>query len=425
MKVALFNTYDFGGAAKACIRLHQGLLDEGFESNLVLKQKTSNVKFSEQIGLTSSLTNRLLGKARRIAFEFKIIKGENFNRENTFISNRPKGLECYSYPYSKIDITQSKVYQEADIINLHWVADFLDWKTFFTKNKKPVVWTLHDQNPFLGGEHYAERFLGMDEVGKPEKRVYTAAEILEERRLLDYKMNCLSKVDNLYIVCPSQWLLSCANKSGLLGRFKSFHIPNGFPTNIFKLYSRSFCREILGIPDGQKVILFVADSLENSRKGYAYLRQAISGMQKNQQGNVILCAIGNKSFSSEDTRVLELGRFQDERMMAMAYNAADVFVIPSLEDNLPNTMIESMLCGTPVIAFNTGGISDAVIDNYTGFLCPDISVNSLKSTIEKFLANPNLFDREKISGFAREKYSLAVQAKKYIELFESVERSSV
>jgi glycosyltransferase involved in cell wall biosynthesis len=106
--------------------------------------------------------------------------------------------------------------------------------------------------------------------------------------------------------------------------------------------------------------------------------------------------------------------------MAMAYAAADVFVIPSLEDNFPNTMIESLLCGTPVIGFPTGGITDAIQDGENGYLCRDISVQSLQSSIDKFLANPNNFDRKKTAKEAEAKYTLELQAKKYEQLYKTI-----
>lgn len=118
--------------------------------------------------------------------------------------------------------------------------------------------------------------------------------------------------------------------------------------------------------------------------------------------------------------IIELGRINDEKLMAMVYSASDLFVIPSLYDNLPNTMIESLLCGTPVIGFNIGGIPDVVIDQKTGYLCPEISVQSLKETIEKFLINPDIFDREKIAAISKSKYASNIQAKNYIELYQKI-----
>lgn len=424
MNITLINTFDSGGAAKACIRLHQGLLTQSVQSTLLLRRKSggvqSSVLFEPQITFQEKLSNKI----RRIAVELKLAKEDKFWRESAFIRSRPKGLEAFSFPYTDTDLSQSPSYQSADIINLHWVAGFLDWESFFAKNTKPIVWTLHDQNPFLGGEHYAERFLGTDEKGFPIPRKYTQKELDEEKRLLAIKKKALEKVKNLHIVAPSKWLLESSQNSELFGRFPHHHIPYGYPTDIFKAYDRQFCREVLGIPQDKTVLLFVADSVDNSRKGYVYLQKALESLAEKYKQQVFLCAIGSKSNIENQTQVLELGKIHDERLMAMAYSAVDAFVIPSLEDNLPNTMLESVLCGTPVIGFKTGGIPDIVLDAQTGYLCPEISVQSLKETIEKFLENPKVFDREKIAQAAKEKYALEVQAKKYIALYQNILNNS-
>jgi glycosyltransferase involved in cell wall biosynthesis len=171
------------------------------------------------------------------------------------------------------------------------------------------------------------------------------------------------------------------------------------------------------LPLDKKIILFAADIVENSRKGFAFLQKAL---EKIQNENILSCAIGSKTQLDNHNNIIALGRIVDERLMAIAYAAADVFVIPSLEDNFPNTMIEALLCGTPVIGFPVGGIIDAIDDEINGYICSEISVNALKETIEKFLENPNFFDRSKIAQNAKEKYALSIQAKKYIDLFQQI-----
>ncbi|MCS6796376.1 MAG: hypothetical protein NZ516_10495, partial [Raineya sp.] len=181
MKVLHINTYDTGGAATACLRLHQGLLQMGVDSKVLLKHKTRSIHNTFQFEpLPPTFFQKLYNKFVRIGKELKIIPLYSKREKKELVLHRlRKGLEMFSYPLSDVDITQSPLYQEADIIHLHWVANFLDWKTFFAKNTKPVVWTLHDQNPFLGIEHYAERFIGMNEQGLPVPRKYTELEIHE------------------------------------------------------------------------------------------------------------------------------------------------------------------------------------------------------------------------------------------------------
>lgn len=426
MKVLLINTYDSGGAANSCLRLHIGLLEQELESKLLLKYKSnfsiSNSYVFEQPIPTPSFYKKLSEKFGRIAVELKLAKPNSRIHElqNQFTSQRSKGLEMFSFLNANTDITLSSLYQEADIINLHWVADFLDWESFFSRNTKPIVWTLHDQNPFLGGEHYAERFLGINQQGFPIKREYTNTELKEQDKILNLKKNVLKNVDNLFVVSPSKWLLESSKNSELFAKYPHYHIPYGYPKHIFKPYDKKFCREVLGLPQDKTILLFVADSVDNHRKGFVYLKNAIEKLSSKYQKEVLLCAIGKKNNLSASNNLIELGKIVDERLMAIIYNSADAFIIPSLEDNLPNTMIESVLCGTPTIGFPTGGITDAIQDGENGYLCPEISVNALKETIEKFLDNPHFFDTEKIASDAKAKYALDVQAKAYINLYQKI-----
>jgi glycosyltransferase involved in cell wall biosynthesis len=428
MKITIVNTYSFGGAANACIRLHKGLLKENINSKLLLSKNIDlslpNTFVCESKTLSSTPLQKFKNKIKKIAHELKIVnldKKKNIkSKKQIFLESRDKRLEMFSFIDSNYDITENHLCKNTDIINLHWVANFLDWQTFFTKNTKPIVWTLHDQNPFLGGEHYAERFLGINEKGFPILREYTDNEIIESKKILQSKQTILKNVNNIHIVSPSKWLLNSSKNSEIFSNYPHYHIPYGFPTDIFKIYNKSFCREVLNIPQDKIVLLFVADSLESSRKGYEYLQKSLKIISDKYQEQIFLCAIGNNSNVRTENNILELGKISDERIMAIAYGASDVFIIPSLEDNLPNTMIEAGLCGTPVIGFPVGGILDFVEDGKNGYLCPEISVQSLKETIEKFLDNPNIFDREKIAKEAKEKYALDIQAKAYIQLYQSI-----
>jgi len=327
-------------------------------------------------------------------------------------------LELYSFPNSNVDITETDLYKEADVVNLHWVANFLDFESFFRKNNKPVVWTLHDMNPFSGGEHYEERFLGIDENGNPIERKKTEKEIKFSNQNLILKKEILSQVDNLILVAPSKWLFEEAQKSEVFKNFKIHYVPYGLDPKIFKPRNQNYSRDILNIPQGKKVVLFVADSISNNRKGFIYLKKAIEQLN---DSNLVLCAIGSKNSSIKSfENIIELGSIKDERLMSIAYSAADVFVIPSLMDNLPNTVLESLMCGTPVIGFPVGGITDMIQDGENGFLTDEISVESLKSTLSKFLTAENNFDRMSIRENAVGKYDQKIQADNYIRLFNNI-----
>lgn len=421
MKVLIVNSYDIGGAANACLRLHKGLLEEEVDSNVLLAHKQKNWQNSflyKKHQKQSSILRKIEAKAIRILKELKPFKKEPISKKESFLINRQKGLELFSFPDSKFDITTSELYNEADIINLHWVANFMDYTTFFEKNKKPVVWTLHDMNPFSGGEHYLEEYSGVNDSGFPIKRIFSQEEKRISNENIEIKKQALSKFNNLTIVAPSEWLAAEARKSEVFKGKSIIYIPYGLDAEIFKPRDKNYSREILGIPNEKKVILFVADSISNNRKGFVYLKRAL---EKISDSNLILCAIGSRNPDlTLMENILELGPIYDERLMSIAYSAADIFVIPSLMDNLPNTVLESLLCGTPVIGFPVGGIPDMIQDGVNGYLTNDISVNSLVTTINKFLNNPSSFNEIEIRKNAVKKYDCSIQSQKYINLFNSL-----
>ena len=423
MKVLTVNTTDSGGAANSCGRLHLSLLSEGVNSKVLLRIKQNNWCESHQFiekPKPLSFFNKFQNKVIRIGKELKLYPpSKENNKELEFLSARPAGLELFSFPNSGLDITESPLYQEADIINLHWVANFLDFQSFFFKNTKPVVWTLHDMNPFTGGEHYAEEYLGIDQNGKPNFREVSKEEKMKTEFNLELKKKAISQFNNLNIVAPSRWLAGEAKKSELFKAFPIHHIPNGLDSDVFKPLDKSFARSLFNIPENKKVILFVADSIDNNRKGFIYLKRAFE--QISEREDLILCAIGNTANElSSRSDILNLGFINDERLMSAAYNAADAFVIPSLMDNLPNTVIESLMCGTPVIGFPVGGIVEMIQDKENGLLAKDISVSGLTEAISYFLNHSDKFSKEIIRANAVKNYNAKKQADRYIELFKNI-----
>jgi glycosyltransferase involved in cell wall biosynthesis len=420
MKILIVNSYDVGGAAKACIRLHEGLLDKEIDSTILFKVKQKSISNSVQfkkLPAKKTKIQRIKLKIYRILKELKIIKPKPVKKQSAIV-DRHLNLEMFSFPNSNFDITESELYKEADIINLHWVAEFLDYETFFKKNTKPVIWTLHDMNPFSGGEHFTEEFLGINKKGKPIKRVISESEKKIFSKNIIFKKNALKNASNLHIVVLCNWMKNEVKKSILFKDYPIHLIANGINTNVFKPREKAFSREILNIPQNKKVILFVSDSLINNRKGFAFLDKAFEELKKE---DIFLCAIGKKNnLKHNNDNILELGSISDERLMSIAYSAADVFVIPSLMDNLPNTVLESIMCGTPVVGFPVGGIKDMIEDGVNGLLTKDISVASLVEALTLFLRTSGNYNCLDIRKRALKKYSQNVQSKHYINLFESI-----
>ena len=252
----------------------------------------------------------------------------------------------------------------------------------------------------------------------PLKRIREQREKNISDKNLAIKIKSLQPATNLTIVAPSQWLADEARKSEVFKNRRVLRIPYGLDSEIFKPVDRAYSREIFNIPTDKKVILFVADSISNNRKGFIFLKKAFEQLTRD---DVILCAIGQKNGELASlNNVLELGPIYDERLMSVVYSAADVFVIPSLMDNLPNTVLESLMCGTPVIGFPVGGIPDMIEHGKNGLLTKDVSVSGLKDTLLEFLDSANDFNRNSIREDAINKYDLKIQAQAYIDLFRDI-----
>lgn len=414
MKVVLVNTYDHGGAAKACVRLHEALLNENINSQILFRKSLNFHKIDVTPKPNKNIcSERFLRILKKISKKILNRKKNDKTINITFL--RDDRLEMFSGPNSKYRIEFAKPIREADIINLHWVADFLDYQSFFKSIKKPVVWTLHDMNPFTGGEHYEEKYLGVDENGFPIERFYTEEEIIVNDKNLIIKKRALEEFENLIIVSPSKWLAEKASESNLFKDRPIYHIPNGVNPEIFRSFNKEYSRELLNLPKDKKIILFVADSIRNNRKGIEYLLLACKDL------NVELCTIGKMDGQlTGSCKINQLGPINDDRLMSVAYSASDVFVVPSLMDNLPNTIIESFMCGTPVIGFPVGGIKELIENSVNGYLVEEISVESLKIKIQEFFENQSRFNSSEIRSQAIQKYNSNLQANAYLELFKKI-----
>jgi glycosyltransferase involved in cell wall biosynthesis len=425
MKILHINTYDRGGAANACLRLHEGLFDAGVDSKVLVLHKTGNnypavYAYEPKKIQQLLLLDKIKGKIKRILREFYLYKDavpKHAKQMQWIYQNRDINLEMVSPPVSHIDITNNCLYDEADIIHLHWVAGFVDYKTFFSKCKKPVVWTFHDQNPFLGIEHYSEKLLHPDSEGLPIRRIFSTEEIAIEEKYKQLKKD-IFKTFPLHIVALSNWMQNEIVASNMFPIAKTHLIPNGIDSKKFVTLDKKFCRQLLQLPTDKKIILFASDNVDNNRKGISYLLNALANLHND---NLIVCSVGQKnSMGNEKKNFIELGEIRDQRLMNVAYSAADVFVIPSLMDNLPNTVIESLLSGTPVISFPVGGIPDMLRQGTNGYIATEISVTALSESIDLFFKKGIEWNTENIRRDAVERFDISVQVKRMLQLYQSV-----
>jgi glycosyltransferase involved in cell wall biosynthesis len=415
LNITIVNTYLKGGASKSAQRLHLGLVNLGYDPKFLVK----NNKGCEQALISGYLTVEKPNKIERVKKYLKIADKSNPVFDGLINNRSLNGLDKFSLPYSKLNISRLIEVQNADVINLHWVADFLDYRSFFKSNDKPVFWTLHYESPYSYGEHYNEKYI-LDKQKNIKPRFKSQFEKKCENKIRDFKLKIFDKVENLEIIGPSKWICDESKKSELFSKYKTNYIPNGINTGIYRLWDKSFAKKFFNINEEYPSLLFVADNVNDNRKGLRLLLSALEFL-KEENLNLLIVGSGEININTKNTKhtVYRFGRINDERVISLVYNAADYFLIPSIMDNLPNTAIESICCGTPVIGFRIGGIPDIVSHGENGYLADNLDSERLAENILKGIRNIDSFDNEYISSEAIKKYPLELQASRYIELFKN------
>lgn len=417
MKIVHISTVDIsGGAARAAYRLHTALRRVGQDSTMLVARSTSDDPTVTAVTPSNKFTFRLWRRLRRqrMARDFAAYR-----------TSRPDGYEAFSDDRSPLGRDLSRELPSCDVINLHWVAGLLDYEEFFlSRQSTPVVWTLHDLNAFTGGCHYdlgcgryATRCGQCPQLGSSAERDL-AYDVWQRKKKL------LSGVPSvgLRFVSPSRWLAAEAKRSPFMSKFTVDVISNGVDIEAYSPRDRAAARDVLGISQDAQVVLFLADVVNNRRKGFELLSGILTGCAKRVK-NLTLLSLGQNAPQWE-TGIpwFHVGFVGDDRLLSFMYSAADLFVIPSIQDNLPNTVLEAMACGIPVVGFNVGGIAEMVRHGVTGLSVPPSDATLLGSAIVELLQDSA---RRKDMGLqcrrtAVEDYSLELQALRYRDLYKSL-----
>ncbi|MGE3153642.1 MAG: glycosyltransferase family 4 protein [Nitrospiraceae bacterium] len=418
MRVVHLSTYDLkGGAALSAYRLHQGLLRIGQDSSMLVKSKVGQDPTVSEFVIPMDLPSRWRRWTRRKA----IVRSAT-----PYATSRPPGFELFSEDRTPYGAALLDQIPPCEVLNLHWVAAYLDYEQVIeaVSRRTVIVWTLHDMNALTGGCHYdlgcgrfAQRCGACPQLGSEDPDDLAG-------QVWDRKRTIFDRIDpkKLCLVTPSRWLGQVVKQSPIFARFRVETIPYGINLEYFAPRDRSAARDVLGIPQDVHVILFLAEMVDNRRKGFSLLQEALKECSR-QVDRLWLLSVGhNPPRLPAEMRGSHLSYVGNDRFLSLAYSAADLFVIPSLQDNLPNTVLEAMACGIPVLGFDVGGIRDMVRPGLTGVLVDPGDIGGLRDAMAALLNEPAALHR--MSRQARETaltdYPLLAQARRYEELYHEL-----
>lgn len=408
MKILIVNTSDIqGGAARAAYRLHKALLAEGVDSQMLVQSKASD-DFTV-LGPQTKI-QKALGKIRPTLDSLPVLRYKG--RTKTLFS---PGWLPFSGLADKINSLNP------DVVHLHWIAGGMLRIEDLAKIKAPIIWSLHDNWAFTGGchimwecERYKQSCGSCPRLGSQKERDLSHTFWLRKNKIF-------SQLPNIKIIGLSNWLAECANQSSLLGAHDVNCLPNVIDTQIFSPFDKSQARVLLNLPQDKKLIAFGAMSATSDiNKGFRELAQALEFLSPDYE-LVVFGSSEPKTPQGFKQKAYYLGHLYDDVSLRLLYSAVDVMVVPSLQENLSNAIMESLACGTPVVCFAIGGNTDLVVHHQTGYLAQPFNIEDLSNGINWILIHQSPWE---LSLNARQKilsdFDSKVITARYIKTYLSV-----
>jgi glycosyltransferase involved in cell wall biosynthesis len=405
MRVVHFAHVDaVGGSGRSATRIHDGLRQLDVDSRMLVERKVSDDPDVRILHDDKPLMRTL----------------DNYGRKLT----RRLGLQDLIIPSSYGTVRRHPWVTDADVVQI-----FNTWNGFLSymalpglNAGAPLVWRLSDEWLYTGHCVYTydcDRWQTgcgrCPQVDGERALPFDTSALLWQLKRLAYSRT------SMHIVAPSRWIAERARQSPLIGHLPVTVIPNGVDLSVYGSISQEAAREQLGIEQDERVVLFSAQHLDTGRKGGHLLREALAHLSGMAGTLLLLGDLLDDALDVPDRwRSRPLGYLQDDRSMAAAYAAANVFVLPSLADNLPNTALESMACRTPIVAFDVGGVGDAVRHGETGWLAPAGDAHALADGLRRLLTDDDL--RFQLGEGARQvteaEYNQVREAHDFLSLYE-------
>jgi len=405
-KVLIVSTRDLkGGAAKSAFRLLEALLSFDVDAYMLVLRKSSDhpnviLPKTNKEQLLSAVAPSLNGQTLKL--KYKLQSGRVFS--STFSINSI---------YKQVERINP------DIINLHWIGDAFFPLAEINKFNRPVVWTFHDMWAITGGCHNAmdcNKYL-MHCGSCPALNSSKEKDISYHQ--FDRKKQ-IYKESTLTAVTPSKWLGEYTRKSPLLSDKDVRVIPSCIDTDRFKPLSKIHVRQLLNLPEDSKIILFGAMNPQNPFKGYPHLIKTLEYLKDEDFHLVVFGTSVRRADFEKYHKVHYLGSLHDEISLIAAYNAADIFVVPSTQENLSLVIMESLSCGTPVAAFDIGGNADLISTKQNGYLAPAFEAQDLAEGIKWIASVPEQYSllSQNARNSVTNKYTEEVVVTAYLSLFE-------
>lgn len=415
MNILHINTLQTAGAALCAMRINSALIKEGIDSRMLFAEGKSMPK-----GIVGAIADRdksfwyshpwllrlkyLLAKLPLWSLADKEKMEVELQRRNKKLE-RPLYLHGPSSSYK--NIVHHPLVEWADIIHLHWVANFIDYPTFFQDVQKPIVWTLHDFYPAVGALHFESSFYP---VPKSLKSI--------DAYCREVKRDSVMKAQSLNVVAISEMMVKMCKQSDVLQEFPVSLIHNGVDIEMFSPCNKQEARKKLNMPQDAKIFLFSANSLDDENKG---LDRLINALESLKVPNMILVCIGfynpEKPIRKTSFPIVYAGYVNEQDELSKYYSAADFYVQCSNIESFGQTIVEAMACGTPVVSTKCG-VAPELIQPFNGILCDGFDSDAIASGISQALANE--YDATAIRQYILDNFNYEIIAKKYIELYQSI-----
>lgn len=392
MKVIHINADDYLGAGLCALRICQSLRELGVDSQMLVRTKTHPYEWIHDYGFTQEMIDRIPSKLWRMMG----IVGVTERNAMTVISNNYHGI--FTRPVSPVDLSCQPLVKEADIIHLHWINGYVDYPSFFSKVRKPIVMTLHDENLFCGIAHYTSEVIPDEPLEQKYRKV---------------KYEAIHAAGNLSIVFLSKMLSDkFGNENIICGRPK-YIIHNSVNTSLYKPFSKKEMRTRYGIPQDAVVFAQVAIEIYDTRKGLTKLIHAVDGMDI---PNKMILAIGGNPQGIHHPLVRETGTISNPGKMSELLSCADYFVMPSSQEAFAQTPLEAMACGLPAIVFPCSG-TEELITAENGVRCKGFEVSDLRQGIHQ--AMQIRYNHDRIRENVKVRFSPETIAKQYLRVYRN------